>query len=397
MEKHFDISVFSPEKGWFATIFTDITEKILSKEKIMESEIRFRSLAENAPGVISLIDKEVIFRVSAGQGLKDIGLAQHMVEGQSVFELYKGKPVLKTIKKALTGVPCNEIFLVQNDQYFETIFTPIFDSNNEVTGIINFALNITDRKLAEEEIVKLNEELELRVAQRTEQLHEVNKELESFVYSVSHDLRAPLRSIMGFSEIILKRYKESLNEEGLEYFGDILEASKNRANLIEDLLHFSRLTKQQIDKDLINLHELFETVLKNLNQDIQDNQANITLPEKMPDIPGDRSLLTQIFTNLIHNAILYHRNGIKPEIRLSVEENEQSVFIHVTDNGQGIPKEHHEKIFNIFQRLHANDKYPGTGIGLSIVKKAVTALGGVITLESDENRGTRFTVTLPKM
>ncbi len=257
-------------------------------------------------------------------------------------------------------------------------------------------VDITDRKRAEQELQKLNKDLELRVAQRTQQLEATNSELQFFVYSVSHDLRAPLRSIMGFSEIISRRYIDNLNEEGLEYFGYVLEASKNMAALIEGLLLFSRLAKSPVEKELINLNEILQLVLQSLNQDIVENNAKIDIPDTLPEIKGDRALLSQIFTNLIQNAIMYHRAGMTPEVTLSVEDSKDNIIVKVSDNGQGIPEEHHKKIFNIFQRLHTNDECPGTGIGLAIVKKAVVALGGSITLESNVDKGSTFSVILPK-
>ncbi|MHB8578555.1 MAG: PAS domain-containing protein [Ignavibacteriaceae bacterium] len=260
----------------------------------------------------------------------------------------------------------------------------------------NLDFELKERIKTEEKIIKLNAELEQRVIERTSQLEKANKELESFVYSVSHDLRAPLRSIMGFSEIISKRNKNKLNEEGLEYFGYILEASKNMANLIEDLLRFSRLAKGIIEKKSIDLNEIMNSVLKNLEQDIIVQNAIIEFPDNLPIIKAESTLLGQILTNLINNAIIYHRKGISPEVKLSVEENEENTIIKINDNGQGIPKEHHEKIFNIFQRLHSNDENSGTGIGLAIVKKAVTALGGRVTLESEVGKGSTFFVILPR-
>jgi len=537
LEKHFDISVFSPEKGWFATIFTDITEQVNSKKKLEESENRFRSIIENTEAGYFFIDKEGIIRnvnhawvklykynspeeiigkhFAEVQRLDDLKSAEELVNGIMLgnegfmrgefsrkckdgsvgYHSFSARPIRNEeevigiegfiiditdriiaqekirekdiqFRKLSANVPdlifqftrkpdgtycvpiasegirnifgCtpedvvddfSPIARVLHPEDTARVISDIEYSANHLTyftcefrvqipgkpvqwiysrsspekledGSITwygFNADITQLKQVEEEIQELNQQLELRVAQRTAQLLDVNKELESFVYSVSHDLRAPLRSIMGFSEIISTRHKDSLNEEGIQYFGYILEASKNMANLIEDLLHFSRLTRYQIAKEMISLDELIDAVIKSLHQDIQDKQARIVLPEKMPAIPGDRSLLTQVFTNLFHNAILYRQKGINPEVILSVEESEKNFIISVKDNGEGIPKEHHEKIFKIFQRLHTNEEFPGTGIGLSIVKKAVTALGGEITLESEVNAGSTFFVTLPKV
>lgn len=257
-------------------------------------------------------------------------------------------------------------------------------------------IELKERTKAEKEVEKLNKDLEIRVHQRTEELQVINKELESFVYSISHDLRAPLRSIAGFSEIISRRYKDSLNEEGREYFGYILESSNNMANMINDLLQFSRLARNPLSKTPVDLEEVLSKVEHNLNQDIKERKATIIHNGKMPFINGDRSLIGQIFSNLIQNALEYHRKGVAPKIVISAKEDGKNMIIKVQDNGQGIPEEHFGKIFDIFQRLHSNDEFPGTGIGLAIVKKAVTALGGDIFLESKVNSGTTFFVKFLK-
>lgn len=251
-------------------------------------------------------------------------------------------------------------------------------------------IELIERTKAEKEVEKLNKDLEFRVEKRTEELKAANKELESFVYSISHDLRAPLRSIIGFSEIISKRHKKNLNEEGREYLGYILEASNYMSHLINDLLQFSRLARNPFSKAPIDLERIMDIVQQNLNHDIQEKNANIILTGKMPVIKGDKSLIGQIFSNLIQNAIKYHRKGVNPVIIISAHEDKKYVTVEVQDNGQGIPEEHFEKIFDIFQRLHSNDEYPGTGIGLAIVKKAITALGGTIWLKSKVNEGTTF-------
>lgn len=266
-----------------------------------------------------------------------------------------------------------------------------------VDGRIIVTFNdITERINISTELLSLNEKLELRVAERTQLLEDSKKELESFVYSISHDLRAPLRSIMGFTEIISKRYTDNFNEEAKEYFGYILEASKNMNTLIDDLLKISRLIKGSLIKEMISLNDVLNYVQNSLNQDIVENKAQIIIPNKLPSINSDSSLLGQIFMNLIQNAIIYRKKELNPIIKVDVTETNKDVIIKIIDNGQGIADVHFEKIFNIFQRLHSQDEYPGTGIGLTIVKKAVTALEGKIMVESEVNKGSIFTVQLPK-
>ena len=262
--------------------------------------------------------------------------------------------------------------------------------------MISTVWDVTDRKHAEEEVRALNRDLELRVRQRTAQLEEANKELEDFVYSVSHDLRAPLRSISGFAEIIERRHKASLNEEGRHYFDNIVTASKQMGDLIDDLLKFSRLGRKAIKPDAILLDDIIPSAIETLADTIKKTKARISFPEQMPVIRGDVTLAKHIFINLLENAIKYHNPGVPPLIDIGYEIDDHHVTVSISDNGIGIASEYHEKIFNIFQRLHSQSDYPGTGIGLAAVKKAVQMMGGRVWVESEPGKGSTFKIRVLK-
>lgn len=239
-------------------------------------------------------------------------------------------------------------------------------------------------------------ELDRRVRLRTEQLQEANKELEAFAYSISHDLRAPLRAVSGFAQIIARRHREALNEEGQHYVDNIVLAAERMGCLIDDLLAYSRLGRQSLKLKPQDLGKVMSQAIDNLVDRVAATGATINLPEEWPVVFGDQTLLQQIFTNLLDNALTYHRPEAAPDLRVTWTMGDGQVVLSVADNGIGISPEYQEKIFKVFQRLHSDEEYPGTGIGLAIVKKATEMLGGRVWVESVKGQGSTFFVELPR-
>lgn len=254
-----------------------------------------------------------------------------------------------------------------------------------------FARDITPQKAAEAEIKDLNTQLNRRV----QQLTETNKELEAFCYSISHDLRAPLRAMRGFSQALLADHKEKLDPEGLHYIDRIAHSAKYMDAMLHDLLDYSRLTLCELPVLSIDLeHELSE-VLRTLENDIQSRKAAVEVKLAACKAMAHPATLRQVFWNLVTNGLKFVAPDRAPRLVITSESQEKYVRISVADNGIGIPQEHCTRIFNLFERLHRDPAYPGTGVGLAMVRRAIERMGGRVGVESVPNEGSRFWVDLP--
>ena len=246
--------------------------------------------------------------------------------------------------------------------------------------LIGMGIDIPQLEKAQEEIRKLNRDLGKRVEERTAQLNASNKELESFSYSVSHDLRAPLRAISGFAKVLREDFGDKLGAEGDIFLEKILQAGERMSHLIEDLLTYSRIGRGAVTPLPVNLDSLLSQILSDFSQRIKGVGGKISVQNGLPVVMGDVTLLGQVFTNLFENAINYRKAEVPLEVSLSFERQDEFVVICVHDNRNRNAPPHHERIFEVFQRLQT--QLPGTGIGLANVKKSVEILGGKVWVES---------------
>ncbi len=232
------------------------------------------------------------------------------------------------------------------------------------------------------------------LSQTTQQLETANKELETFAYIVSHELSEPLRSISGFSYLLQEEYQSKLNQEAQEYLNFIKNGAARMKQLIDDLLAFSRVGSQNLTLTLIDCEKIIEEVISNLQAVIIENNVQINY-EHLPKIIGDQTQLTQLWQNLIANAIKFRQPELTPKIHISATQNSQNLIFKIRDNGIGIDPQYVEEIFCIFRRLNDRQKYPGTGIGLTICRRIAELHGGKIWVESSLGNGSNFYVFLP--
>jgi PAS domain S-box-containing protein len=270
------------------------------------------------------------------------------------------------------------------------------DFASSVADRVALWLSEIERRSDEEQIRLLNASLEARVHERTVQLTESLQEQEQFAYSVSHDLRAPLRAMSGFSQALYEDYAGTLDETGREYARRIMDASERMDILIKDLLAYSRLSRAEIQLERVDPAALVADVLQQLEVERLERRASVDVSEPLLEVRGNALTLTQVFLNIISNAFKFVHKGVPPKVVVRTEERGQRVRIWFEDNGIGILPEHQDRIFRIFERLNRQENYPGTGIGLAMVRKAMSRMDGTCGVESDGRTGSRFWVELEK-
>ena len=279
--------------------------------------------------------------------------------------------------------------------------SPIKDSNGILVGASKIARDITDRKETEralrdmkEQLVRTNEELERRVQERTTSLLQAIEQMEEFSYSVSHDLRAPARAMQGYARALLEDYGERLDGDGRIYLERIIRGGVRMDRLIQDLLTFSRLTRSEVQLQPVSLDRLVRDIIQHYSE-MQPPHAVVTIQGSLSSVLGHEPSLTQAISNLLNNAIKFVAPGTTPRVCVRTELRDRQVRLWIEDNGIGIKHEHQSRLFGMFERIHPEKLYAGTGVGLAIVRKAVERVGGTAGVESDGLNGSKFWIQLP--
>jgi len=271
----------------------------------------------------------------------------------------------------------------------------LLNRNGDVQGAVLVAVDISERKIAEMKIRQMNEELEDRVKERTLQLEISNKDLEAFSYSVSHDLRTPLRAISGFTNALYKNYFDTLDDEGKRLLNVIINSASKMGCLIDDILAFSRLGRKEVVKKVIDLNPIFTEAYNEITNLITDRHIDFKL-SKLPPAKADATLISHVISNLLSNAVKFTQTKDQAVIEVGSMKKDDSVVYYVKDNGVGFDMAYADKLYNVFQRMHSDREFEGTGVGLAIVYKILQRHGGNIWAKAEVNKGATFYFSIPQ-
>jgi PAS domain S-box-containing protein len=371
-----------------------------AEAEVRVSEERFRQLFEEAPVSYHEIDSEGIVRRVNRAECELLGRGPDQMIGRPVWEFVHPDARAASesaVRQKLADGKAPEPFVRPyrtadgRTVWFEIHERTIQDANGTVVGMRTAMLDITARKQAEDEIKRLNAELEDRVRKRTAELQRSNEDLQQFAYVVSHDLQEPLRVISGYAELLRRRYLDRLDSDANDFLGFMIDGSARMSRLIHDLLAYSRAGNAGRTEP-VALSAVVDDALFNLRRAVEESGARVDW-QNLPVVPGDRQRLIQLFQNLIGNAIKY-RGEAPPSVLIRAEPDGQSWICSVSDNGIGFEQKYADRVFGVFRRLHGTT-YPGTGIGLAIARRIVEQHGGRIWANSNPGQGSVFSFSLP--
>ncbi|HKO45603.1 MAG TPA: PAS domain S-box protein [Pyrinomonadaceae bacterium] len=376
----------------------DVTERKRNEEMV----VRLAGIVESSEDAIfsKTLDGVITSWNKGAERLYGYSAAEIVGHSVSVLLPHARKGDLTRILERLSRGERIEHFettrLKKSGEQMEVSLTisTIKNSSGTIIGASTIARDITERKRAEEQIRRLNETLEQRVAERTTQLEAANKELEAFSYSVSHDLRAPLRHINGFSQALLEDYADKLDEEGKGFLQELRGASHEMAQLIDDMLQLARVSRSEMRREVVNLSEIAHEVMAALRKGDRERAVVINIEEGLV-APGDKGLLRAMLRNLLGNAWKFTSKLALAEIAFGKDQKDGETFYFVRDNGAGFDMTYVNKLFGAFQRLHTANEFEGTGVGLATVQRIISRHGGRVWAEGTIGQGATFSFTLP--
>jgi PAS domain S-box-containing protein len=334
-----------------------------------------------------------------------LGYGAREIHGQNIRILFtpedqaKGAPEEELRDARTRGRSGDDRWLLRKDGsrfWASGVTTAIRGDDGETQGFVMIVCDESPAKALQEELRRVNATLEERIRERTAELEDALKEVAAFSYSIAHDLRAPLRAMSGFAQALFEDYREALGEIGLDFARRIVESAKFMNQMIEDLLAYSRLTRTDVLCHPIDPGTVLDEILIQFAHEIHQKKATVTVNHPLPVVLGYEVTLGQVFTNLLSNALKFVAPGVEPRIRIWGETRTEWIRIVVEDNGIGVPADARARIFGIFERLHPPSEFPGTGIGLAIVHRAMERMKGRAGVEPGEREGSRFWIELPK-
>jgi PAS domain S-box-containing protein len=395
------------ELGALTDAFNQMLSRIQEQTIIVsESEARVRAVINSAMSAVVVIDDKGIITEWNARAEKMFGYSKEGALGHELADMIipqrhreAHRRGIKHFANTGEGPVLNQLLelsaLRSDGTEFpvELSISPV--KAGDTTAFCGFITDITERKRAEEEIRSFNQKLEQKVLERTDELQIANKELESFSYSVSHDLRAPLRSIHGYMNIFAEEYSANLDQEGKRLIDVILKNSQKMGQLIDDLLAFSQLGRKELQKGRVGMQEMVANIWEDLKR-IEGKRDVVFQLNNLPVAKADHVTIRQVWTNLLSNALKYSRGKEKAIIEVGAEDKPDETIYFVRDNGAGFDMKYYDKLFGVFQRLHSYQEFEGTGVGLAIVHRIVSKHGGKIWADAKLNEGATFYFSLRK-
>jgi PAS domain S-box-containing protein len=405
----FASKVNGPQSARVAILVSDITERKRAEEKLRESEERFRTMADGLPLIVWVLDADGEQQFANHTFCEFFGVPPEQMRGREWQQIMHPEDAARYSDELFACVrerrPFHGEARVRNTEGewrdIESWGRPRFSPSGEFLGFVGASADVTERKKAEAALAQAQDEvrrhaaqLEQTVAERTETLRQTVAELEHFSYTIVHDMRAPLRAMQSFGEILREEYHSCLDEKGADYLRRIIESANRMDSLITDSLDYSKAVQTELTLEPLDPGRLLRGMVESYPQ-FQPPRAEVELSPYFPLVLANMAGLTQCFSNLLGNAIKFVKPGKVPRVRVWAEEYGDRVRLWVQDNGIGIPSDQQERVFVMFQRL--SKQYEGTGMGLALVRKVVEKMRGKVGLDSNPGQGTSFWVELERV